>query len=580
MDHSPAWRRELPVRAPAKHVVREVVLERHGGRRADDPASFQLRHRGNGLAGRDTDRLREQLRGERTTARGSPQAHVARGTRQSVETREHQVLESTRGVRARIRRARRQLDRHQRIASALGDHGLRVGPGGHGTDEREDLTVVERTELDELEPSLAPQRSEQTRRAGIVLDLTASGRQREQERGRLQGADGVMKKCRRRLVDPLQVVDDDRRRDPVDQQARDRTFDRLEHLRLADDRHGRRRRQLRRERGQLRVAAKRVDPDPIGADHLGLERAARQRLTARFPHDLAQVAEETSLADPRLAFDKEHSRPSSAGAPVQKAPNPQALAAPAHRDGRDRPRRRGRLDDLHRARFCRRADLPLQPLEGAGGLDPKLPLEETTAVLVLRERLLGPSQTAEQSNEHHVRLFCVRIDDDATARVTKTLLRIVFGARDQSRQDLRVQVADRLTLALAPLPVERTVGQVETLEELAAKGLGRFDELFGGRAIDAGSDAGTDEIEVELPRREARARRAPDRRASESDRRRWSAVGACSSSSAGPRADRRAPPRRSRTAGLADIRAGRSRGTPAARASSARPGAPAARRRG
>src|SRR5207247_2573048 len=89
--------------------------------------------------------------------------------------------------------------------------------------------------------------------------------------------------------------------------------------------------------------------------------------------------------------------------------------------------------------------------------------------LVLLERVARSAELAEESHHAGMGRLGERIDGHPLARMAQGLVRPIAQSLDQRGEDRQPQGARGLALTHAPLVVAIATGEVESLEELAAK---------------------------------------------------------------------------------------------------------------
>jgi hypothetical protein len=174
---------------------------------------------------------------------------------------------------------------------------------------------AQRRERKSQEPRVAFERLQHARDGEVVARLARPHRGREQDsRGRIRHARDIVQKRRRGRVEPLQIVEDERKRTLPCHVAKQRSH-RIEEPRAIGGR--------RRGRGECRMQQRQVVPQrlrhlgssdraqgigprPIGMRRFGLEGAAAKCAAADHRHALGQIIEQTALADAWFAADQEN----------------------------------------------------------------------------------------------------------------------------------------------------------------------------------------------------------------------------------------------------------------------------------
>ncbi len=112
--------------------------------------------------------------------------------------------------------------------------------------------------------------------------------------------------------------------------------------------------------------------------------------------------------------------------------------------------------------------------------------QDLLACLVLAHRLACPTERPEQVNGLDMRLFAQRVEIDPRPRVGERFFRRVSTQPCRERRDnARAQHAERLSLGNEPLVKAVAVGQVETLEQIAAEDPRRLPERVDRRCADS-----------------------------------------------------------------------------------------------
>ena len=470
VDESSPGLRERPVRALAHQIVREVVAGAARGRRDDqDAVLLQLAHRGEQVARRHAARLREPIEIEPAAHRGRPRHHVACDR---IEPR--QALVDHRGERigddavAAGQRAG-DLDGEERMSAAPREDLRGVDGAGVLLDEERHLRFVQGREGPLDEPSLASERAEETLDRGVVAEFRAPRPRRDEDSG-----DGtarhVVQERRRRLVEPLQVVEHDAQRGALGH-AGDEARDGFEEPVAVDagpvgPELGEARRQLGAQaldRPAERDGAESVDPGSVGPDHLAFEAAARKDGPPRGADRVADDLEEARLADARLAEEDDRGRRGPVGRRGHVVGDRRTLRGTSDERLACRSRSEGR-GSTRRRRGRRRSARGRRSHEGAGVDEPwrrpgaQLRGEDARARLVLREGLSFATEPREQHDHIDVCGLRERIDRDAGTRVRQRRLGRPGEALDECREDRHAKSPGGLALGDAPLVVAVAVG--------------------------------------------------------------------------------------------------------------------------
>jgi hypothetical protein len=97
----------------------------------------------------------------------------------------------------------------------------------------------------------------------------------------------------------------------------------------------------------------------------------------------------------------------------------------------------------------------------------------------------------EQAQERRVRITAQRVDLDERARIRQRVARRAIETRDHRAHDPRTGEARLLALGGAPRLELVEVGEIETLQELAAELRGQRAQRLGGRLVDAVGEGAT-----------------------------------------------------------------------------------------
>ena len=312
VDEPPPGLRERPVRALAHQIVREVVAGAARGLGDDqDAVLLQLAHRGEQVARRDAARLREPVEIEPAAHRGCPWHHVARDRIQARQALVDHGAERIGDDAVAAGERAGDLDGEERVPAAPGEDLRGVDGAGVLLDEKRHLGFVQGREGALDEPALASERTEETLDRGVVAELRGPRPRSDEDPGN-GTACHVMQERRRRLVEPLQVVEHDGQRRALGH-AGDEPRDGFEEpvpvdaIPVGPE--------LREERRQLaaqaldrsaeRNGAERVHPRSVGADHLAFEAAPRQNGPPCGADCVPADLEEPRLSDARLAEEED-----------------------------------------------------------------------------------------------------------------------------------------------------------------------------------------------------------------------------------------------------------------------------------
>jgi len=248
--------------------------------------------------------------------------------------------------------------------------------------------------------------------------------------------------------------------------------------------------------------AQRVDPRPVRASALDLERASVQDRRALLAGRVAELGQQAGLAHTRLAREQHDPGATLRGHPREHLTKAAELSLTADqrrrfavRDDHGR-RRRLRWSEgggvIRRFGVTRRAhrDAP-GPVEASGRRCPQL-LEPPFPGAVV---LLGFTVAAgrpEQLDEAGAGVFVERVDLHQGAGVADRLVGLPRQAADERAQRTRVEPAQLLPLGDLPRLEVVEVAQVESFEKLTAEAGEQGDERVRGQGLGPVAERVTD----------------------------------------------------------------------------------------
>ena len=307
-----------------------------------------------------------------------------------------------------------------------------------------------------VDQAVAPKAAKHSHHRLVVDQLAVAGAKHDGDRAGDARARDVVKQLGRRIVGPVDVIEEHQRRgalcravgDQLDDRAKQAVPAVLEVGRVA--KLGQERRQRRTTLGYDfgRKLAERVDPRSVRSTAFCFVRGRFEHRGSAATCLIAQLSEQPRLSDARLALEQKHLQSSSGCAVQDRQQTTTFLLASDERvvSARRRCRRhtgRGGRVSFDRYGRCARfgstatADLTPRGFEWTGWLGSKL-LQHARSALVLGLGFVGSTGPRQQSNQTGTHVLVERVDSDQFTGMRKCVCRIRFELVDQRAENLDV----------------------------------------------------------------------------------------------------------------------------------------------